>query len=83
MAFIQIIHVFFSIFISGNHFVYQSRTILAALVEVHLSNIPLSLNEIGLGVWKEFAFKMLLFLLINVKMPTILTFINGKKFILN
>ena len=30
----------FSIFSSGRHFVYQSRNILAILVESHLGNIP-------------------------------------------
>ena len=31
----------FSIFSSGGHFVHQSGTILAILVEGHLSNIPM------------------------------------------
>ena len=31
----------FSIFSSGCHFVYRSRTVLAILVEGHLSNIPI------------------------------------------
>ena len=31
----------FSIFSSGGHFVHQSKTILAILVEGHLSNIPM------------------------------------------
>ena len=30
----------FSIFSSGDHFVHRSKTILSALVEGHLSNIP-------------------------------------------
>ena len=30
-----------SVFSSGGHFVHQSKTILAALVEGHLSNIPI------------------------------------------
>ena len=31
----------FSIFSSGGHFVHQSKTVLAILVEGHLSNIPM------------------------------------------
>ena len=31
----------FSIFSSGGHFVHRSRTVLAILVEGHLSNIPM------------------------------------------
>ena len=31
----------FSIFSSGGHFVHQSETVLAILVEGHLSNIPM------------------------------------------
>ena len=31
----------FSIFSSGGHFVHRSKTILALLVECHLSNIPM------------------------------------------
>ena len=31
----------FSIFSSGGHFVHQSGTVLAILVEGHLSNIPM------------------------------------------
>ena len=38
----------FSIFSSGSHFVYQNETILAVLIEDHLSNIPI--NEVGPGV---------------------------------
>ena len=34
----------FSIFISGGHFVHWSRTVLAILVEGHLSNIPMKFN---------------------------------------
>ena len=34
-------HVTFSIFSSGCDFVHQSKTILAILVEGHLSNIPM------------------------------------------
>ena len=32
---------FFSIFSSGGHFVYQSETVLTFLVEGHLGNIPM------------------------------------------
>ena len=31
----------FSIFSTGGHFVHQSKTVLAILVEGHLSNIPI------------------------------------------
>ena len=31
----------FSIFSSGGHFVHQSKTILAILLEGHLTNIPM------------------------------------------
>ena len=31
----------FSIFSSGGHFVHRSQTVLAILVEGHLSNIPM------------------------------------------
>ena len=31
----------FSIFSSGGHFIHRSKTILALLVEGHLSNIPM------------------------------------------
>ena len=31
---------FFSIFSSGGHFIHQSETILAVLIEGHLLNIP-------------------------------------------
>ena len=31
----------FSIFSSGGHFVHRSRTVLAILVQGHLSNIPM------------------------------------------
>ena len=34
----------FSIFSSGGHFVQQSKTILAILVEGHLSSIPMKLK---------------------------------------
>ena len=34
----------FSIFSSGGHFVHWSRTVLAILVEGHLSNIPMMFN---------------------------------------
>ena len=34
----------FSIFSSGGHFVHQSGTVLAILVEGHLSNIPMKLK---------------------------------------
>ena len=46
-----------SIFSSDGHFVYQSGTILAILVEDHQSDIPISLNEIGSGVTEVVAFK--------------------------
>ena len=32
----------FSIFSSGGHFVHRSRSVLAILIEGHLSNIPMS-----------------------------------------
>ena len=38
----QIIHDFF--FSSGGHFVHWSRSVLAILVEGHLSNIPMKFN---------------------------------------
>ena len=34
----------FSIFSSGGHFVHWSETVLAILVEGHLSNIPMKFN---------------------------------------
>ena len=34
----------FSIFSSGGHFVHWSGTVLAILVEGHLSNIPMKFN---------------------------------------
>ena len=35
----------FSIFSSGGHLVYRSRTILAILVESHLGNIPMKFKS--------------------------------------
>ena len=35
----------FSIFSSVGHFVHRSRTVLAILVEGHLSNIPMKFNK--------------------------------------
>ena len=37
----------FSIFSSGGNFVHQSRTVFSIMVDSLLSNIPISLNEIG------------------------------------
>ena len=52
----------FSIFSSGHHLVYQSGTILAILVEGHISNIPLKFEGNqprgigGIGVYNFFYF---------------------------
>ena len=56
----QIIHVFFSIFSSGDHFVNRSETVLAILVQGHLSNIPMKFEwnrprGIGGVRFKDFA----------------------------
>ena len=48
----------FSIFSSGGHLVYWSRTILAMFVGSHLGNIPMKfVNHICPRVQEELAFK--------------------------
>ena len=47
----------FSIFSSGGHLVYRSRTILANLVGSHLGNIPMKFKSHWERVQEELAFK--------------------------
>ena len=50
----------FSIFSSGSHLVYQSGTILAILVGIHLGNIPMKFESHWPRVQEELAFKQII-----------------------
>ena len=44
VSFLSKLFTIFSIFSTGGHFVHRSKTVLAILVEDHLSNIPMKLK---------------------------------------
>ena len=50
----------FSIFSSGGHLVYRSRTILAILVGSHRGNIPIKFESHSERVQEELAFKQII-----------------------